>query len=171
MEFDIAAMPGTPLPAPLVDWPAITLLEPSYSAGQTGQGTRFEQLKDSGDLLVSGVYFEPTPSTAPEAIFFTGSREPTAVKHRAAGESAPNSQSVDELADERLRLLAMKYVGDSVQREVLARLQILGARLLERAPTVTPEQVAFLEQANSELETIRARHEARARRLGLPAQR
>jgi hypothetical protein len=48
-------------------------------------------------------------------------------------------------------------------------MEILNSRLSERAPLVSMEQVAALEDAYDQLDRIRATREERAKRFGIPA--
>lgn len=78
----------------------------------------------------------------------------------------PNAD-VERMAAQRVQLMAAKYAGGNATAEILARLEILNRRLLERAPRVSEEQVRALEIANDQLVRIRAAREERSARLGL----
>jgi hypothetical protein len=81
--------------------------------------------------------------------------------------SSPNSE-IDHIAKQRVRLMAVKYAGGKESAEIVARLEILNSRLAERAPLVSKEQVAALENAYDQLAHIRAAREERAKRFGIP---
>ncbi|NNM64260.1 MAG: hypothetical protein HKL99_06555 [Burkholderiales bacterium] len=80
----------------------------------------------------------------------------------------PVRSRADEIAEERVALLAQKYVGGHSSREIIARIEILNQRLLEELPRVTPERVAALEDIGNKIAAIRSRALERASRLGLP---
>lgn len=102
---------------------------------------------------------EPTP-TLNESVHF----------HSSAAVVPPPSVEIDQIAKQRVRLMAAKYASGSAQSsEILARLEILNSRLSERAPLVSKEQVTALEDANNQLVRIRAAREERAKRLGIPS--
>lgn len=104
-------------------------------------------------------YSESTP-TLKESVNFYSS---------ATVVSQP-SVEIDQIAKQRVRLMAAKYAsGNTQSSEILARLEILNSRLSERAPLVSKEQVIALEGANAQLARIRAAREERAKRLGIPA--
>ena len=65
--------------------------------------------------------------------------------------------------------MAAKYASRTASDEILARLEILNRRLLDRSPRVSPGQVEALESANEKLIRIRAAREERAKRLGITA--
>lgn len=75
---------------------------------------------------------------------------------------------VSKIAEARIRLLAIKYANDSVSAEMIARLEILNSRLIERSPRVTVEQISFLEQSIGSIKSIEQSRLDRAKRLGLP---
>lgn len=79
-----------------------------------------------------------------------------------------SNEEIDKIANQRVRLMAAKYAGSKESSEIVARLEILNRRLSERAPRVSKEQVAALEEANDQLVRIRAAREERAKRLGIP---
>lgn len=81
----------------------------------------------------------------------------------------PNAE-IDQIAKQRVRLMAAKYAGGPQSTEILARLEILNSRLLERAPRVSKEQVVALENAHDQLARIRAAREERAKRFGIPTE-
>lgn len=74
---------------------------------------------------------------------------------------------VSKIAEDRIKLLALKYANDSVSVEVIARLAILNSRLIERSPRVTIEQISFLEGSIDSVKSIEQSRLDRAKRLGL----
>lgn len=87
--------------------------------------------------------------------------------HTATAAIPSSSAEIDQIAKQRVRLMAAKYASGSQSSEIVARLEILNSRLSERAPRVSKEQVTALEDANAQLTRIRAAREARAKRLGI----
>ena len=77
------------------------------------------------------------------------------------------STDVERIAAQRVQLMAAKYAGGTATAEIIARLEILNRRLLERAPRVSVEQVRALEIANDQLVRIQTAREERSERLGL----
>jgi hypothetical protein len=76
-------------------------------------------------------------------------------------------QEVNKIAEDRIKILAMKYASDVISTETIARLEILNSRMIERSPRVTSEQVNFLEESISSINSIELSRLARAKRLGL----
>ncbi|MFP3922771.1 hypothetical protein [Pseudomonas sp. W5-36] len=74
---------------------------------------------------------------------------------------------IKRIAQNRIRLLAIKYADNDVSAEIIARLEILNSRLIERSPRVTSEQVNFLEASISSLNSVELSRQDRAKRLGL----
>ncbi len=104
-------------------------------------------------------FAEPTP-TLNESVH----------SHSATTVVPPPSVEIDQIAKQRVKLMAAKYASGSAQSsEILARLEILNSRLSERAPLVSKEQVIALEDANAQLARICAAREERAKRLGIPS--
>jgi hypothetical protein len=89
--------------------------------------------------------------------------------HNATADVPPPSIEIDQIAKQRVRLMAAKYAAGAQSSEILARLEILNSRLSERAPLVSKEQVTALEDANAQLARIRSVREERAKRLGIPS--
>ena len=80
---------------------------------------------------------------------------------------AKSKSAVEKIAEERVKILALKYSADDKSQEVLARLAILNQRICQRLPTVTAEQVAFLEEASEALSRVTERTDALKARLGM----
>ena len=74
---------------------------------------------------------------------------------------------IDRIAKQRVRLMAAKYVSGKESPEMVARLEILNSRLLDRSPRVTVAHVQSLESAANQLAQARAAREERMRRLGI----
>lgn len=132
----------------------------------------------------------PTPiSGAPD--FFNAEKGPSAPTAKVAGspkadvftaipsqakdsrsvaleKSSPSEISeVDRIAKQRVRLMAAKYATSSESAEMVARLEILNRRLLDRSPRISVGQVQALESAANQLANIRAAREEQMRRLGI----
>lgn len=75
---------------------------------------------------------------------------------------------VAKIARQRVQLMAAKYASGVESSEIIARLEILNRRLLDRAPRVSQEQVIALEEANDQLARIRSAREERSKRMGMP---
>lgn len=161
----------TPLVDPVVNWSNVAPYEPKRPTGdpfitQTG----LAQSK-SFDLFTAQ----------------TGARAPTSVPDMRAVDSSPRASAVsefspkatpyaiagapdadiDRIANQRVKLMAAKYVSNSASAEILARLEILNRRLLDRSPRVSIGQLEAIESANAKLARIRAEREERSKRLGL----
>lgn len=85
---------------------------------------------------------------------------------RPTTKPAVEPTEVQRLADHRMQLLAVKYAmkdkpGAEGEREVLARLKILNAKLSAQAPLVTSEQVSMLEDMARRSDELAARRAAR----------
>lgn len=108
--------------------------------------------------------------TAADSGTWTGSERVGAAQPLAP---APRAQSdVQRIADHRMQLLAVKYAmkdspGAEGEREVLARLKILNAKLAIQAPMVTIAQVSMLEEMARRSDDRAARRVTRQQELGL----
>lgn len=87
--------------------------------------------------------------------------------HASASSVSKLDSEIEKIANQRVRLMAINYADKGASKEILARLEILNRRLLDRSPRVSKEQVHELEVAGERLLRIRASREERARRLGL----
>jgi hypothetical protein len=74
---------------------------------------------------------------------------------------------ISKIAEDRIKLLAVKYANDSVSAEMIARLEILNSRLMERSPRVTLQQINFLESSIGSIKSVEQSRLDRAKRLGL----
>ena len=86
---------------------------------------------------------------------------------RSVDRNASATDELSRMAKQRVILLAAKYAGGNETSEIVARLEILNRRLLERAPRISKDQVAALENASDTLTRIRASRVERASRLGI----
>ncbi|MCX2545366.1 hypothetical protein [Pseudomonas sp. COW5] len=75
---------------------------------------------------------------------------------------------ISKIAEDRIKLLAIKYANDSISAEMIARLEILNSRLIERAPRVSIEQISHLEASIDSIKSVEQSILDRAKRLGLP---
>lgn len=75
---------------------------------------------------------------------------------------------ISKIAEDRIKLLAIKYANDSISAEMIARLEILNSRLIERAPRVSVEQIRHLEASIDSIKSVEQSILDRAKRLGLP---
>ncbi|MFJ5237000.1 hypothetical protein ACIP86_09785 [Pseudomonas neuropathica] len=75
---------------------------------------------------------------------------------------------ISKIAEDRIKLLAIKYANDSFSAEMIARLEILNSRLIERAPRVSVEQISHLEASIDSIKSVEQSILDRAKRLGLP---
>jgi len=92
------------------------------------------------------------------------------VSFRAPAHERPaegKEAEVSKIAEARIRLLAIKYANDSISAEIIARLEILNSRLIERSPRVTVEQINSLESSIVSVKAIEQSRLERAKRLGL----
>jgi hypothetical protein len=77
------------------------------------------------------------------------------------------TEEIDKIAKQRVRLMASRYAGNADSFEMVARLEILNARMLTRLPRVTNDQVDALEAIGNQLAEARAEREERMRRRGV----
>lgn len=165
----------TPLVDPIVSWAHIAPFELRRDARQAPlMQTRSARSEDNPfDLFVSGSgAFAPTSVVENRA-------DKVAQRRDAASSTIPatapyalqrsDDSEIDRIAKQRVKIMAAKYASRAASDEVLARLEILNRRLLDRSPRVSPGQVEALESANEKLMHIRAAREERAKRLGITA--
>lgn len=74
---------------------------------------------------------------------------------------------IGKIAEDRIKILALKYANDSISSELLARLAILNTRMTDRCPRVSADQIGYLERSIGEIKSIEQSRIERARRLGL----
>jgi hypothetical protein len=90
-------------------------------------------------------------------------------ERKSADPQLPNfsANEIEIIAKQRVRLMAAKYAGGEQVTEVIARLEILNRRLLDRSPRITVERVQSLETAVANLLQVSQAREERLRRLGI----
>lgn len=105
------------------------------------------------------------PKANPFTAIPSGAKE---VTYAAPGNVTNHESSeVDQIASQRVRLMAAKYASGNTSVEMVARLEILNRRLLDRSPRISVDQVQALETAVAQLVNIRAAREEQMRRLGI----
>lgn len=110
-------------------------------------------------------------SRTPSADIYTA----TTTVPRDAKSSSPvrvrvtETSEIDRIAKQRVRLMAARYASGSESSEMVARLEILNRRLLDKSPRISVEQAQALEVAASQLAQARSAREERMRRLGIKA--
>lgn len=160
---------------PTFNWANVASFEPKRQERMALVGrTEFATAKaNSADffLPVTGP-LAPTaaPSVQAEPIAGTGPLSESAVTPVAVAVVAPPNADVERIAKQRVQLMAAKYASGIESSEIVARLEILNRRLLDRAPRVSKDQIVALENANDQLAHIQAAREERSRRLGIPTQ-
>jgi hypothetical protein len=166
----------TPLVNPIVTWAHIAPYEPKRNAPRQASLLQTHSARSQVnpfDLFVSGSgALAPTSIVEDRVERFAKERETASRTISAAGLYASrknDNDEIDRIAKQRAKLMAAKYASDAASAEILARLEILNRRLLERSPRVLPGQVEALESANDKLNRIRAAREERAKRLGITA--
>ncbi|WP_236181510.1 hypothetical protein [Pseudomonas sputi] len=128
---------------------------PGLNVGKPGNRVS-ESLPKSAPLTDA----TPLVTMSPEA---STPRAPVHERHIPA-----RDLEINKIAEDRIKLLAIKYANDSISAEMIARLEILNSRLIERSPRVTVEQINFLEGSIGSIKTIEQSRLDRAKRLGLP---
>lgn len=166
----------TPLVNPIVNWAHIAPYEPQRSTPRQASLLQTHSARSQVnpfDLFVSGSgALAPTSIVEDRVERFAKERETASRTISPAGLYASSKSEIDEIdriAKQRVKLMAAKYASGTASAEILARLEILNRRLLERSPRVLPGQVEALESANDKLNRIRAAREERAKRLGITA--
>jgi hypothetical protein len=81
--------------------------------------------------------------------------------------SGGKTTEINNLAKQRVRLMAARYASGVESSEMVARLEILNRRLLEKSPRVSTAQIQALEDAAGELARARQVREERRKRLGI----
>lgn len=161
----------TPLVDPIVNWAHVAPFEPKRRPRESLiTQTGLAQSK-SFDLFAAETGAR-APTSVPNLSVEGGFPCVSAINENSTKASPVASAGtpdgdIDRIANQRVRLMAAKYASGAASAEIVARLEILNRRLLERAPRVSLDQVEALESANSKLDQIRAAREERARRLGL----
>lgn len=164
----------TPLFEPIVNWANYAPYESSAVAqARSSKHTRPADAKgEPFELFVSktGVYAQTSIQDSNSDKLFTSvsSREPAANPSHYAKGGGSNTE-LNHIAKQRIKLMAAKYASNSASAEIVARLEILNQRLLDRSPRVSQVQVEALEQASEKLTLITMAREERSRLLGISA--
>lgn len=170
MQYYIDA---TPLVNPAIHWASVALTkhvppEQRLPIARTG----FASAKAVPPDFFAPVTGPSAPTSAPrtQVDTFAELTQTLSESSVTAGTSDSEAQlnvEVDRIAKQRVQLLAAKYASGKESSEIVARLEILNRRLLDRAPRVSVDQVRALENANEQLAHIRAAREERSKRLGI----
>lgn len=157
-----------------VNWAAVAPFEP-----ERRERSRTLNEKDLHTPISNAPgFFDPV--TGPGAPTARLSRNPRKLEHTefvASGKDtatlnrpsvSDNAQSdLERIAKQRVRLMAAKYASKVESSEMVARLEILNQRLIDRFPRVSEGQVNALETAAGQLAQARSAREERMRRLGI----
>ena len=148
VQYPITAfVESAPIPgSPPEFWTAFTSIEDARATLDKAR-----ELSTGWDQRSTPLAPSPTPeSVGPHSIGIPGA---------AAAES-----DVERIARQRVQVLARVKM-ESQSTDLLARLEILNAKLARALPRVTPAQVAALEKTADAVMNIRAAHAARMERL------
>ncbi len=166
----------TSLVDPIVSWAHIAPYEPQKNTPH--QSTLLQTHSARSEVNPFELFVSGSGAFAPTSIIenrFETYGKGRGMTSRAISRAelcpAPKNDNceIDRIAKQRVKLMAAKYATDAASAEIVARLEILNWRLLERSPRISPEQVESLELANDKLNRIRAAREDRAKRLGITA--
>jgi hypothetical protein len=109
------------------------------------------------------------PSRSPAPSSYTP--EPNVARDLSSSASTSTDvvevSEIDRITKQRVRLMAARYASGVESSEIVARLEILNRRLLDKAPRVSVHQVQALEVAAGQLAQAKASREERMRRLGI----
>jgi hypothetical protein len=156
--------------APFQSWP----LEQSGTEGKSIRNqTAFVTTEVNAlDLfaITKGLFAQTTPPMQQSVppIEKTLTLKESVHPQNVTADMATTNIEIDQIAKQRVRLMAAKYATGVQSTEILARLEILNNRLSEQAPLVSKEQVTALEDANAQLVRISLAREKRAKRFGIP---
>lgn len=155
-------------------WEEIAPYEPKNSQQQIESYlTAFAYEQESIADIFSIAKGALAPTTGPVAA--TGSDiliTQTVVSNQASAKVQPvihaqvEESEVRKISKQRVQLMAAAYARSVDSSEILARLEILNQRLLNKSPRVSKAQVDALEKANDQLAALRAQREQQAKRLG-----
>lgn len=165
----------TPLVDPIVNWANVAPFEPRRQAREADvTQTRLAQWKNESFDLFASRTGALAPTTGPKGGEAILSERASVVSEFAEKTSHYTSKGaleaeIDRIANQRVKLMAANYASSASSVEIVARLEILNRRLLDRAPRVSKEQVEALESANEKLVRIRTTREQRSKRLGVSA--
>jgi hypothetical protein len=165
---------ASPPTVPLDQTGVVTHYSPPRAANPlANQAT--ELLSDSSNVVDLFPTRKRSNSTTLDPISLTGTAEVVTSAHAdltvtssaAKTENSRHKEEIDSIAKSRIQMMAANYAAGKMNREILARLEILNHRLLDKLPRVSKEQVESLERVNEEMSTLQAEREAQARRLGI----
>lgn len=149
-----AALDVTPVLQPIVQWVSIT--PGAYSEPPRGSNVYQTPLaveRTDGAIVATSVDPLLTSPTPGEGLLGPAISRADQVRQRFP--ERHHQGKVDQIAAERIVLLARKYAGNDKDRELRARLEVLGQKLLTLAPRVTVERVAKIESHAATIESIR----------------
>ena len=157
-----------------VNWANVAPFMPERRASQRSSSVKEIQTQISGATDFFNTDNGPSAPTAkaagyPKTNVFTSIPSSGKQTKQASVEGAgPGEASeIDRIANQRVRLMAAKYASGKESVELVARLEILNRRLLDRSPRISGAQVQALETAATQLANIRAAREEQMRRLGI----
>jgi hypothetical protein len=153
----------------------------SYSSSLSqGRNAQAEDLRFGATRFISGSVGADSKeiSTTPRLVNTRTTISHTPISRLKKDDATPASASIHQfrikkepeiskIAEDRIRLLAVKYASEAATSEIAARLEILNTRLAQRAPRVTLEQLSSLEESLNSIKSVEASRIERAKRLGL----
>jgi hypothetical protein len=160
-----------------INWANVAAFEPDMQESHISHAARKIQTISAGAPDFFEVKSGPEAPTAfPASKHGAPSfRSPTGIVGEGASRSGSHvdigrtTDEVERIANQRVKLLAVKYASSEESKEIVARLEILNRRLLDRSPRVSADQVQGLEDAAAQLSMVRKSREDRMRRLGIKA--
>lgn len=160
-----------------VNWADVAAFEPPRKEPENSRAARKIQTISGG---VPDFFEIPTGLEAPTTFQqHTYRPEQSHVHTNVVGEPGQqrgaevclpiDSNEIDRIANQRVKLLALRYASSKQSAELVARLEILNQRLLDRSPRISAEQVNSLEDAAALIAASYNSREDRMRRLGIKA--
>ena len=156
---------SAPTPFILHPWTQVEYEIPRPKGAARTQPTMISNTSDKFDV------FNADKGTDNRTLFSTSPNRDAGKNRVRSKAPVDSSGDTDGIASQRVQLLAAQYANGPHAKELQARLEILNHRLLERSPRVSVEQVEFLENVNTQLETLAVKRTERAQRLGLQMDR
>lgn len=148
------------------------------SLGQTALATQtafLEKSYDLSDLFDFSIGAHALTTAPSEEVTRMNQPTPT-VSESVEISTAPvkseplaSTGSIEDIAKQRVQILAAKYARDTEQTELMARLEILNQRLLNHSPRVSKTQISALENISQMLDRAKIAREERSSRFGIPA--
>lgn len=163
----------TPIIEPVVSWANIAPFEPKRPTREFSVSQTRTARSKPFNLFAQGTGVSAPTAVADERT--VGDTLHTSVVSEFSLKTSPYSNAgatdtdIERIANQRVKLMAAKYASSAASAELVARLEILNRRLLDRAPRVSMDQLEALESADAKLAQIRAAREERSKRLGLSA--